>query len=557
MDIDALLKTASDDAARLELLNAHGEALARAGSLDDAFGIATRAGALARDLGSDRGLARSWRTQANCDYLRADYVSAHKRSLESCTVSEHARDREGVAAALLLAAACQFQMGALEESHTALLQVLEMLDDAPDDEFAFRAHNMLGMVLSGETDYGAAESHFALAGAAGTRMRSDFYLQRVGVNRASLCRRVGAALLAEGRQAEALARFQEGAAACEAMRADAGAGAYPENAAGCAGVLGEICVQLGRTEEALALFGEMLRHGAAMKNPLIQAEALLHMGRHYTRCENDPLARDCLERSLEMATRAKARGLVVEVHEAQAQWCEMRGDPHEALQRYKRFHQLSGELQRAELNAAAKLRTHWLDFQRERRDATAYQERFESLVRDNEELTKRASGLTRETLEDPLTGLSNRRYLDLRLGELIEAHHSKAVRVSVAMLDVDRFKAINDQFSHAVGDEVLRSAATMIRTHCREGDVAARFGGDEFVLCLIGASLEAAEATLERLRSRLETHDWSAIHPGLAVGVSIGATQVRPGDDSAALMARADAALYRAKLAGRNRICVD
>ena len=164
--------------------------------------------------------------------------------------------------------------------------------------------------------------------------------------------------------------------------------------------------------------------------------------------------------------------------------------------------------------------------------------------------------LTRAAHEDSLTGLANRRSLDASLDECVKTFLDRGVRLALAMMDIDRFKEINDRFSHVVGDNVLRTLATMIRTHCREIDVSARFGGDEFVVCLIGTSLEAAQSTLERLRSFVETHDWAAIKPELVVTVSVGVTQIRPGDDTAGLLARADTAMYRAKAEGRNRVCV-
>ena len=265
----------------------------------------------------------------------------------------------------------------------------------------------------------------------------------------------------------------------------------------------------------------------------------------------------CSVRALDLATRANARRLAVDVNEALSRWCEARGDLQEALERYKCYHQLNDELVRAELAAAYRARKLWLDFQQTRREAKIYKDRFDSLARDHEELANRSTGLIRAAFEDSLTGLSNRRHLDVRLTELTESIRGNGLRLAVAILDIDFFKQINDRFSHGVGDEVLRSVAAMIRTHCREGDVSARFGGDEFVICFIGTSINAAMVIVERLRSFVENHGWNTTQPGLTVRVSVGVTQARPGDDATALLARADAALYRAKESGRNQVCVE
>lgn len=265
---EARFAAAGDDSARVVVLNRFAAEVAPTGDFELALSLAARAEALAQPLGYVRELGRSGYVRANCEYLRAEYVSAHKHSLESCTVAENCGDREGLAAALLLAAACQYQMGALEESNTALLQVLDIVTETPDEEHTFRAHNMLGMILSNRDDHEAAERHFELAIAAGMRMGSEFYLQRARVNRASNFRKIGVALRGAGRRAEALTRFRAAAAVCEAIRASGQGAASRENAAGCAGVLGEIYLELERTDEALALFDEMLQHGTAMGNLL-------------------------------------------------------------------------------------------------------------------------------------------------------------------------------------------------------------------------------------------------------------------------------------------------
>ena len=555
--LEAELAAAQDDAARLLALNRLAAAVARVGDLERALGMTVQAGALARQLGSVREIGRADHVRATCEYLRADYVGAHQRSLDSCAVAERCDDRDGLAAALLLAAACQYQMGALEQAYTVLLQVLDFVAEKPDDELSFRAHNMLGMILVSRDDYSPAQNHFELAIAAGTRMGSAYYLQRARVNRASLLCKIGLALRVEGKEADALARFEVAAADCEAIRVDNQHQATRENAAGCAGVLGEIYMQLGRTDQALALFDEMLQHGVALGNLLLQAEALLQIGRHHSSCRNDQLARDCLQSALELATRASARRLVVDVTAALAQASEACGKLREAIEYYKSRQRLSEDLVRAELAAATRARNVWLDYQRTRREATLYKERFDALVHDHDALELRSTGLSRAALEDALTGLSNRRHLDALLTELTGSARDSDTRTVVAIMDIDLFKQINDRHSHGVGDDVLRCVATMIRTHCREGDVSARYGGDEFVVCLRGTTLEAAQGVMERLRRRVQANDWDAKCPGLAVTITVGLTQVRPDDDAVSVLARADAVLYRSKEGGRNQVGVD
>jgi diguanylate cyclase (GGDEF)-like protein len=159
---------------------------------------------------------------------------------------------------------------------------------------------------------------------------------------------------------------------------------------------------------------------------------------------------------------------------------------------------------------------------------------------------------------DPLTGLGNRRYTDRRWAELTA--DAGAHLLAVAHLDVDHFKRINDRHGHAVGDRVLVVLADLLRRHVRAGDAVARHGGEEFVLLLPGLDGEAAAEACERLRERIAAHAWAAEFEGFAataedqVRVSIGVAAAAAPRDLAALLARADEALYRAKREGRNRV---
>lgn len=151
---------------------------------------------------------------------------------------------------------------------------------------------------------------------------------------------------------------------------------------------------------------------------------------------------------------------------------------------------------------------------------------------------------------DALTGAHNRRVLDGELQIAVQRFARDGAAAAVLMLDLDHFKAVNDRHGHAVGDQVLVDFSDIVRTSTRRVDRFFRYGGEEFVLLLSPASTQAmrsiAEKLLARVRSELRCRD----EP---VTVSIGGTALRPGDDTRAWMARADACLYQAKRLGRNR----
>ena len=122
------------------------------------------------------------------------------------------------------------------------------------------------------------------------------------------------------------------------------------------------------------------------------------------------------------------------------------------------------------------------------------------------------------------------------------------------MLDIDRFKRVNDCHGHAVGDDVLREIAQILQGQCRDVDLLCRHGGEEFALALPQTSLPEAVASCERIRMAIARHDWTRIAPALNLTVSVGVAQYRPGETAEALIARADARLYAAKRNGRDRV---
>ncbi|MFC5568659.1 diguanylate cyclase [Lysobacter yangpyeongensis] len=165
-------------------------------------------------------------------------------------------------------------------------------------------------------------------------------------------------------------------------------------------------------------------------------------------------------------------------------------------------------------------------------------------------------GARRDAAHDALTGLSNRRSADARL----EAERTRAQRLgeplSVLMIDIDRFKAVNDHWGHAQGDRVLVALADVLRDELRGADLAARYGGEEFLVILPDTGIDAALDVAERIRQRIAALHAERQDPALAITASVGLAELAKGEDAATLVARADAALYAAKAGGRNRSVV-
>lgn len=169
-------------------------------------------------------------------------------------------------------------------------------------------------------------------------------------------------------------------------------------------------------------------------------------------------------------------------------------------------------------------------------------------------LGERSRKLERESHEDPLTGIANRRVFSQRLAAEIEVARAVGQPLTLAVADLDHFKIVNDRLGHAVGDEVLRQSAALMRRLCRQTDLVARIGGEEFALILPGMSRASSIDFCEQLRRAVEAHNWAAVHPDLRVTLSIGLYQWDGDVDGPELLQAADTQLYRAKNEGRNRV---
>ena len=155
---------------------------------------------------------------------------------------------------------------------------------------------------------------------------------------------------------------------------------------------------------------------------------------------------------------------------------------------------------------------------------------------------------------DELTGSYNRRCIMRLLEAEIEKSRQVSKPCSIALIDLDWFKRINDAHGHPVGDEVLRTFAITMFANIRPDDRFGRYGGEEFLLLLPDTEGGAAQRMLDRLRSIIADLDWSAFSPGMRVTISAGVVTLRDNDTADTFLVRADNALYSAKAQGRNRI---
>lgn len=190
--------------------------------------------------------------------------------------------------------------------------------------------------------------------------------------------------------------------------------------------------------------------------------------------------------------------------------------------------------------------------QREAELERSKNQQLEAYVKKLEDLNSQIKELS---IRDPLTGLYNRRHLMGSARTLFRQAVANDLPLSMVIVDVDNFKAINDTFGHQLGDTVLQQLAQLFLKSMRHHDVLARYGGEEFAIIMPETTLHQALLACERLCERVRSYSWSELHADLGVTVSVGIAARTPEMNLETLLTVADARLYDAKRGGRNRIC--
>lgn len=406
------------------------------------------------------------------------------------------------------------------------MRALPLLESLGRRDSVAAIHNNLGMVHRELSELEQAVACFETALHA-LRPEDQNFL------RAMIQGNLGLVLLENGMVQDAFAPLHSALHLCERLESVRGQGAIHH-------ILGRAYHQTGDWDRADAHFQSAVHWQTTGKELLdladtrIRYAALLHdQGR-------DAEATPMLDEVLSGPSAATWLRLRSDAWHLKFQIYQAAGDFQRALDSHVAFHEARRQLVD--------------DHARLRHQALLIRFRTEEVNREREQEKAQREEFERLSMTDSLTGAPNRRYLDDHLAELVDSARETGLAVAVAMVDVDHFKRINDTFSHAVGDLVLRRVAETLQARLRTGDILARYGGEEFVVVFRGASMNAAMGACERLRAGLAAHAWIDIDPRLTVTASFGVSQWTAPESVTELLQRADAALYRAKQAGRNRV---
>jgi diguanylate cyclase (GGDEF)-like protein len=523
------------------------------GVLDQAW----QARSLFQSLGDRRGEANALNLIGNIYSRQGRSAEALENFQRSLDLRSALGDRSGEAGALNNIALLYRDGGQYPEALESLFASLEAAQAVPDPESAAYALHNIGGVLSEIGDHAHALEYFQ-RGLALNGQTNDRALE------SSLMLEMGRALAGLGDHSAALDHLRRSLALSQQT--------------GNLNDQGLAWLALGTTQRETGDFagaGRSLERALALlrqtEDASGEAECLRALGHTALAQKEAGPAIHHLEQALALAGERGIQQALGPIHLLLSEAHELRGDAARALEHFRAFH----ETQQRQLGMESQRRIRALlaraDVQQARREADTERRKRHELAyaldeaRESErqkeqllaQLRSQEATLKQLAREDGLTGIANRRWLDLQLAREVERARRFGHPLSVAMLDLDDFKAVNDTHSHLVGDEVLRAVARLLRDHTRSVDMVGRYGGDEFLLILVETPLDRAQMVCETIRAALAGHDWAGLHPGLKpVTASIGLCALVGEETPQALLAAADALLYAAKDGGKDRLHV-
>lgn len=552
-----------------------------------AVALAEEAVTAARAAADAAEQARALCTLGSCRLLLAEYDAARAALHEALEQAEAAGDVPTRIEALRGLLKCGFFGGDLDEALLRGLQALSLARELGEARLEAGVLTDLGSVYGRRRQYTEALEHLReglrrLEQLGETKLGSvlnnlgnvylvlgdaaqalDFFesavehfrRQEPGPGEGIALGNVGRAHLRLGDAARARTALQE-SLACFERRGD---GAYlaPARAR-----LAEAHAAAGEVAEARAHFRAALAQVEAGAHTEFEDEIRLALGEFHLRQGETAEAIAQLQRALSRLAHDGERQRALELHRVLAEAYERQGDSAAALRHHKEFHRI----ERAVFDQTLTLKVRGLmlefDVERARQEQEIYRLRnveladaYRALQELHAQLAAQHEELERISVQDALTGLYNRRYLDLQLAQEFSRAQRHGHPLCLLLCDIDHFKRVNDELSHATGDDVLRAVGEILRESTRREDLVARYGGEEFVLVLPETALPAAVRVAERLRAGVAVYPWARLHPALRVTLSIGIAVLEPGQEPRALLAAADAQLYRAKRAGRDRVC--
>ncbi len=509
--------------------------------------LAREAEQLAASLGDDEGRANALYSMSQNLTMQGKYVLALEHLSRARALLEQQGGAEHLPKVLWLTGKVHNNLGTFAEALRAFMRGLALAQAHHDPTMEVRTLTGMASVYTWLDDYDTAtallERTLMLA-----RTLPDY--PRIGGSTTHALARIrimsGRMLRDEGDDARAEIAFNQATALLDEATALAEATGNVQLVTVCN--LSRASMAIHRDDPACA------RHWlTAIDASIIQMRAeryqgsfLTYLGRANALEGDHDAALALYEQARAVYEGIDARSYLRRLHQLTSISYEALGDSDRALAHFKRFYDYDRVIKREQTRQQAMVLAVRLDLERAKYEAEMHRAQSIILAAQNDELREKV-------VRDPLTGLFNRRYLEEMLTRELANARVSVLPVSIVAVDLDHFKAINDTYGHAAGDEMLRAIADLLLSQTRLGDAVCRFGGEEFVVVLPGADAQAAWQWAEQRRLAFAalrvTHEGAELHTTFSAGVATAPTD---GDTTDALLRSSDHALYAAKHAGRN-----
>jgi diguanylate cyclase (GGDEF)-like protein len=524
------------------------------GMQENVLGATLQAISLFQSLGDERGEADAYNLIGNLYDRKGHYNEAIEHYHKSLAIRRRIGDRSGQAGSLNNIGIAYTQMAQFSDAFEYLINSLDAAGSEPAAA-SYALYN-IAQIFTQINDLEKAQ---------------DYYRQSLDLNQKTNDRALESTILADLGKVHSLLKNHNDALGYldRSLEIARTTGNLHDQgiALSTLGMAHQESGNYANAHECLNEALEIMKQTDALPD---QSEVLCLLGRNHLKQGKFDQSIALLNRSLQIAEEIKVNEKIRNAHYALAEVYQAIGDFEQALDHYRTYHNIwkSFYSQDAErrihaIIARSEIEKARQDAEEERYKTYQLSQALNEAKRSETEKTRllsqleiQAEMLEQLAREDGLTGLNNRRWLDVQLNHEFERARRFSHPFSIAMLDVDDFKSVNDRFSHQVGDEVLRQIAKILRASCRMVDCIGRYGGEEFMIILVETTPQQAHEICTKILDQMRGFDWSQIHTGMGpITLSIGLGQNVNVQTPADMISTADKQLYRAKQQGKDQIC--
>ncbi|MDX2129319.1 MAG: tetratricopeptide repeat protein [Chloroherpetonaceae bacterium] len=541
-----------------------------------------------------RGLAYAMRSLATSMHSLGQYDEALEKSSEAANLLEMIEDYEGQGEALNVMGNAFLNLGQYADALEIYSRVILLFQQLGKIDGEARALNNIGVVYGDLGDYSnAIDYHFKSLEL--SRKCEDSYLESVsflnlgytnkllGDYNTALTHylkslelkekvgdKIGIASVLNGLADiySALGNYQP---AIETYLKALKISEEYENKTGIASAisgLGETHLKSGEMEKAVYYFTHAVEITTKLGDLILRTNALLGLGRLLLSQERFDEALAQFNAAEALSEKTQSLDSIMRISQNLAECYEKKRDYEKALRYFRKFHNAEKETFTQESRQKVKMQSISFQLEQSQRNSEFERSRNEELQNAYRELhtlhetleaadklkAQLVQQLEKQAREDGLTNLYNRRHLDLLLTQEFSRTNRHNRNLTLAICDIDHFKKINDRFSHQIGDEVIRTVASIFKETCRAGDLVGRYGGEEFVIIFPETPPDKAAVACEKIRVAIESYEWRKIHPELKVTISVGLCGDTTVPNHEKMLSIADAKLYQAKNSGRNQV---